>query len=133
MQRVNIIAHQKSAFASLRVLNAAEEEYNSTYPKYGFACSLAALGGGPASGAPTPEAAQIIGDDLTTGHKAGYTFVISDCTKTTVDNHDQFLTYKITAVPDRVGHTGNLGYCTDEKMEIKFDPKGGTNCTELLQ
>jgi type IV pilus assembly protein PilA len=133
MQKVTIKAHETSVIQSLRVLNSAEGEYNSTYPKYGFACSLTALGGTPASGAPTPEAAQIIGDDLTTGHKAGYTFVISGCTKKTVDNHDEFLTYKITAVPDRVGHTGNLGYCTDQDAQIKFDPTGGTNCTELLQ
>ena len=133
MQKVNIKAHQTSVTQSLRVLNSAEGDYSSTYPKHGFACSLTALGGTPASGAPTPEAAQIIGDDLATGQKAGYTFVISGCTKKTVDNHDQFLSYKIIAVPDSVGHSGNLGYCTDETQLIHYDPKGGTNCTELLQ
>jgi len=118
---------------SLRVLNAAEDEYHGAYPKHGFACSLTALGGDAASGPPSPEAAQIIPADLMSGHHAGYTFVISDCTKKTVDNHDQFLTYKITAVPNRVGHTGNRGFCTDETQLIHYDPKGGTNCTELLQ
>ena len=133
MQKVTIRAHETSVIQSLRVLNSAEAEYAPTYPEHGFACSLAALGGNAASGAPTPEAAQIIGDDLVSGHKAGYTFVISDCAKKTVDNHDTFVSYKITAVPDRPGQTGVRGYCTDESGVIRFDPKGGTNCTELLQ
>jgi len=133
MQKVTIRADETSAIQSLRVLNSAEAEYSSTYPEHGFACSLAALGGNGASGAPTPEAAQIIGDDLTSGHKAGYTLVISDCSKKTVDKHDVFVSYKITAVPDRPGQTGVRGYCTDESGVIRFAPKGGSNCTELLQ
>ena len=90
MQKVTIRAHETSVMQSLRVLNSAEETYSASYPQQGFACSLTALGGTAASGAPTPEAAQIIGDDLVSGHKAGYTFVISDCSKKTADNHDGF-------------------------------------------
>jgi len=133
MQQVTIRARETSAMESLRVLNSAEAEYAAAYPDRGFACTLGTLGGGPASGPPTADAAQIIGDDLVSGDKAGYTFVISNCTKKTADNHDQFVSYKIVAVPHSVGHTGNRGFCTDETTVIHFDPKGGTNCTELLQ
>ena len=58
---------------------------------------------------------------------------ISNCTKTTINNQDQYNSYQINAVPNAVGKTGNRGYCTDENGTIRYDPKGGTNCTELLQ
>jgi type IV pilus assembly protein PilA len=133
MQKVRRRANQTSAVASLRTLNQMEGEYNSNYPQHGFACSLSALGGKVGSGTPTAEAAQLIGEDLASGSKAGYIFTISNCTKTTVNNTDQYNTYQITAVPISVGNSGDLGYCTDENAQIRFDPKGGTNCTELLQ
>lgn len=133
MQKVNKKAHQTSAIASLRMLNQMEGEYNSNYPQRGYACSLTALGGKADSGAPTPEAAQLIPEDLAGGNKAGYTFTLSNCQKTTVNNQDQYNTYQLTATPNSVGHSGDLGYCTDENGAIHFDPKGGTNCTELLQ
>ena len=133
MQKVRRRANQTSAVNSLRMLNSMEGEYNSNYPTHGFACSLTALGGKAGTGAPTPEAAQLIPEDLASGNKAGYIFTISNCNKTTVNNTDQYNTYQITAVPTSVGNSGDLGYCTDENAQIRFDPKGGTNCTELLQ
>ncbi|MGC9198357.1 MAG: type IV pilin protein [Acidobacteriaceae bacterium] len=133
MQSVIRRGNETSAIASLRMLNEMEGQYNSTYPDHGFACSLTALGGKIGSGPPSAEAAQLIPDDLASGHKAGYTFTVSNCAKTTINNVDQYNSYQITAVPNSVGHSGNRGFCTDENGEIRFDPKGGTNCTELLQ
>lgn len=115
--------------SATNTINTEEQNYNDTYPAHGFACSLSALGGSPQSGPETAEAAQLISADVAAGHKAGYTFAISNCVK----QKDQVVSYKLTAVPAVVGHTGNRGYCTDENGEIRFDPKGGTNCTELLQ
>lgn len=126
-------AYQTSAIQSLRAVAQAELQYNSTYPANGFACTLSALGGQPGSGAPTSQAAQMIPPDLATGQKAGYTFAISNCTKVTVNNQDMFTSYQITAVPQSVGKTGDLGYCTDENNLIRYDPAGGTNCTQPLQ
>jgi type IV pilus assembly protein PilA len=120
--------NETSASNSLRFLNTEEQNYASTYPANGFACSLTALGGSPQSGPPSPEAAQMISSDLAAGHKAGYTFAISNCAK----EKDRVISYKLTAVPDRVRHTGARGFCTDQDGAIKFDPRGGTNCTELL-
>jgi type IV pilus assembly protein PilA len=133
MQKVIKRGNQTSAMASLRTLNQMEGEYASNYPSHGFACSLASLGGKPDAGPPTPESAQLIPDDLASGNKAGYTFTIACNGKTTINNQDQFNTYVITAVPNSVGHSGDRGYCTDENAQIHFDPKGSTNCTELLQ
>lgn len=131
MQKAHITANQTSAVQSLRNLNSQESQYNSMFPKNGYACSLAALGGKP-NAQPTPDAAGLVSDDLASGQKAGYTFAITNCTKVTVGNQDQITGYTITAVPNTVGKTGNWGYCTDGN-EIRYDPKGGTNCTELLQ
>jgi type IV pilus assembly protein PilA len=133
MQKVIKRGNQTSAIASLRTLNQMEGEYASNYPSHGFACSLASLGGKPDAGAPTPESAQLIPDDLASGNKAGYTFTIACNGKTTINNQDQYNSYQITAVPNSVGHSGDRGFCTDENAVIRFDPKGSTNCTEQLQ
>jgi type IV pilus assembly protein PilA len=133
MQSVIRRGNETSAMSSLRMLNEMEGQYNSTYPQHGFACSLTALGGKVGSGPPTPEAAQLVPDDLASGNKAGYTFTISGCAKSTINNIDQYNSYQINAVPNSVGHSGNRGFCTDENAQIRYDPKGGTNCTELLQ
>ena len=49
-------AQETSAIQSVRTIGQAELQYNSAYPANGFACSLAALGGDPKSGAPTAQA-----------------------------------------------------------------------------
>ena len=133
MQSVVRRGNETSAIASLRMLNEMEGQYNSTYPQHGFACSLQALGGKTGSGTPTPEAAQLISEDLASGNKSGYTFTITGCNKTTINNIEQYNSYQINAVPNSVGHSGNRGFCTDENAQIRYDPKGGTNCTDLLQ
>ena len=133
MQKTIKRANETSAISSLRDLNQMEGQYSSDYPQHGFACSLSALGGKAGSAAPSPEAAQLINEDLASGSKAGYTFTITNCSKNTINNIDQYNSYEITAVPNSVGHSGDRGFCTDENAQIRYDPKGGTNCTELLQ
>jgi type IV pilus assembly protein PilA len=129
-----VIRHgnETSAVNSVKFLVTEENSYASTYPSHGFSCSLAAMGGHPGTEPPTPESAQMIADDLASGHKAGYTFTLGKCVKTTINNVDQVNSYEITAVPNAVGKTGNWGYCADENGEVRYDPKGGTNCTEQL-
>ena len=133
LQKVRKKANQTSAINSLRTLNQMEGEYSSNYPAHGFACSLTALGGKTGAGTPTPEASQLIPDDLATGSKAGYNFTVSNCNKTTVNNQDQYNSYQLNAVPISVGKSGDLGYCSDENGQLRYDPKGGSNCTEMLQ
>jgi type IV pilus assembly protein PilA len=127
-------ANQTSATQTMRTIGQAEISYNSEFPTSGFACSLAALGGDPKSGAPTPQAAQLIDPVLaSTGQKSGYTFAISGCNKVTVNNQDTYTSYEITGVPQAVGRTGDNGYCSDENNIVKVDPTGGTNCTQPIQ
>ena len=131
--KVHKTADETSAQASVRAIGVSETQYASAYPANGFACSLAALGGAPGSGAPTAQAAQMVDPGLAGGQKSGYLFNITNCTKVTVNNTDMFTGFEITAVPASVGRSGDRGYCMDENNVMKFDPKGGTNCTEPIQ
>jgi type IV pilus assembly protein PilA len=126
-------ANETSAMQSVRTIGQAELQYNSAYPANGFSCSLAALGGDPKSGAPTAQSAQMITPDLAGGQKAGYTFAITNCTKVTVNNQDMYTGYEITAVPNSIGRTGDRGFCSDGNNQIRYDPAGGTNCTQPIQ
>ncbi len=126
-------SHQTSALASMHAINEAELQYSSEYPTNGFACSLSALGGKTSAGAPTPQSAQLLPDDLASGNKAGYAFAISGCNKVSVNNQDQYTSYQVTAVPNSVGHSGDRGFCSDENGQVRYDPQGGTNCTQPVQ
>jgi type IV pilus assembly protein PilA len=127
-------ANDTSAINSLRAITQAEIQYDSTYPANGYACSLASLGGDPNSGPPTPQAAQLLQSDLASGYKSGYIFNLTNCTKVTINNTDRITGYTLTAVPQAVGKTGDRGFCTDQfGGSPKYDPAGGTNCTQLLQ
>jgi type IV pilus assembly protein PilA len=126
-------AQETSAAQSVRTIANAELQYNSAYPARGFTCSITELGGDPKSGAPTPQAAQLITPDLASGQKAGYTFAITNCSKVTVNNQDMFTSFEVTAVPQAIGKTGDNGFCADENNTIRKDPAGGTNCTVPLQ
>jgi type IV pilus assembly protein PilA len=126
-------ANRLSAIQSIRAIQQAEMQYESTYPANGFACALTSLGGDPSAGAPSPTGAQILQPDITSGFKSGYVFTISNCQKVTVNGTDRVTSYMVTGVPQTVGKTGDSGYCSDQFGTIKSDPTGGTNCTQLVQ
>lgn len=125
-------ANDLSAVQSIHTIMNAENMYESNYPTSGFACSIQALGGDPKSGAPTPTAAQLIQPDLASGLKSGYIFTISNCTKINAGGTDRITGYSITAVPQTVGTTGDRAYCADQSGIIKYDPAGGSNCSQTL-
>jgi type IV pilus assembly protein PilA len=130
MLNMMIQAHETSALSSLRAIQAAEVQYQTNFPANGFACSISVLGGNGAAGPPSAQAAQMLQSSLAGGQKDGYTFNITNCTKTTgLNNQDLFTSYEVTAVPQTVGKTGHRGFCMDMSGEIKTDPAGGTNCT----
>lgn len=127
-------ANETSAINSVQAIIKAEIQYESSFPANGYACSLQALGGDTGSTPPTPQSAQLIQSDLASGYKSGYIFNITNCTKVTVNNTDRITGFTVTAVPQAVGKTGNRGFCSDENGGApKYDPTGGTNCTQLLQ
>ena len=131
--KVHKQADETSAMQSVRAIGTSQVQYASAYPGNGFSCSLASLGGSPGAGAPSAQAAQMVDPGLAGGQKSGYLFNITNCTKVTVNNTDMFTGYEITAVPASVGKSGDRGFCMDENNIMKFDPAGGTNCTQSLQ
>jgi type IV pilus assembly protein PilA len=127
-------ANETSAKQTMRTIGQAELSYNSAYPSNGFACTLQVLGGDPSAGAPSAQAAQILDPTLaSTGQKSGYSFSITNCNKVTVSNQDMYTSFEIIGVPQSVGKTGDSGYCTDENNILRFDPTGGSNCTQPVQ
>jgi type IV pilus assembly protein PilA len=126
-------ANETSAINSMQVINKAEIQYESSFPANGYACSLSALGGEPSAGAPSSASAQILQGDLTSGYKSGYIFTINNCSKVTINGTDRYTGFQVTAVPETVGKTGDRGFCGDQFGTIKYDPAGGTNCTQPLQ
>jgi type IV pilus assembly protein PilA len=125
--------NETSAINSVQTIMKGEIQYQSTYPASGYACTLPALGGDPSAGPPSPSGAQILQGDLISGYKAGYQFAITCTDKVTINGTDRSNGYKVTAVPQTVGKTGDRGFCTDQFGSIKYDPAGGTNCTQNLQ
>jgi type IV pilus assembly protein PilA len=125
-------ANELSAQKSLQTIISAENMYESNYPTNGFACSLSALGGDPKSGAPSATSAQLIQPDLASGLKSGYIFNIGNCTKVNNGGSDRITGYSITATPQTVGSTGDRAFCSDQSGIIKFDPAGGSNCSQTL-
>jgi type IV pilus assembly protein PilA len=107
-------AHETSAIQSVRTIGQAQLQYNSAY-------------------APSAQSSQLLSPDLASGQKAGYTFAITNCTKVNVNNQDMVTGYEVTAVPNSIGRTGDRGFCSDENNTIRFDPAGGTNCTQPIQ
>jgi type IV pilus assembly protein PilA len=125
--------NELAAIQSIRAIRQAQAEYKSTYPRIGYACSLTALAGDPASGAPNPQHAQILQGEITKGIKNGYILRILGCTMDPTHQTNQITGFTVTAVPEFVGKTGKRGFCADTEGPIRFDPAGGTNCTQEVQ
>lgn len=128
--RSKITANEASAVSAVRTITTAQTTYSVTYPTVGFADSLTKLAH-PAPGvAPSPNAAGLI--DWVLGcaaqpcMKSGYLFEIRNAAGNPV------AAYEITAVPASPGRTGNRGFCSSQSPQIRFDPAGGTNCTQNM-
>jgi type IV pilus assembly protein PilA len=130
---MTIRGNETSAINSVQMILKAQIQYQSTYPASGFACTLPMLGGDPNAGLPNPTNAQVLQPDLASGYKSGYIFNITCTDKVTINGTDHANGFKITAVPQTVGKSGVRGFCSDQAGTIKYDPAGGTNCTQLLQ
>jgi type IV pilus assembly protein PilA len=99
-------AHETAAQQAIQTIHAVELQYNSQYSRY--AVSLAELGP-PASGAPSPAAADLISKDLAEGKKSGYVFTVA-ATPTG---------YAITAVPETFNSSGRRTFYSDQTMVVR--------------
>jgi type IV pilus assembly protein PilA len=112
----------------MRSIWAAELEYKRSYG--GFGCPLAVLDGHESEAPPSQQAAKLISVTLATGQRSGYTFNLvcrSTVTSTSQGIYDSF---HLTGVPQAGRKSGEYGFCIDETSNLKYDPAGGTNCTQ---
>jgi type IV pilus assembly protein PilA len=124
--RTTIARNQGAALSSLRIINAAEFTYKSTY-NTGYSSTLAALGP-PASGNPSPAAAGLVDGALTAGRKSGYTFTYTAAAPLGgLIQH-----YTLTADPITPGATGQTFYFTDESNKIRVNSSHPASASDAL-
>jgi type IV pilus assembly protein PilA len=127
--RSRLRANEASAVASLRMINTAAITYSITYPDMGFPAQLTNLGGANPCATATSAQACLIDDTLAQGTKSGYLFAL------TGDGAVPSFSFIITGIPQAIGSTGQLMYCTDQTGVIHFDLTGAgcTNASLVLQ
>lgn len=105
--------NETSAVASLRTINTAQISYGSTYPKVGFAASLAVLGGRSCS-PPSSSSACLIDTQIASGTKNGYTFALAGTGAAPLAN------YQVIASPAAPNETGVHYYCSFDDGVIRM-------------
>jgi type IV pilus assembly protein PilA len=98
-------ARETGAVKAITTIHTAQVQYYSNFNRY--AASMQELGP-PTSGAPGPQAAELIERDLASGEKGGYKYTLQ-VTPTG---------YIITAVPSQFGTSGSKTYYSDQGMGI---------------
>ena len=126
--RSRMAANEASAVGSVRTMNTAAIEYNSTYGN-GFPATIAQIGT-TGTAAVSCDNAELIDSVLTSKVKSGYNFdvlagatpvatVVAGCTnKGNVDG------YGVIANPVSTGTTGQRSFCSDASGVIRTDPTG---------
>ena len=105
-QRTQMFMKETAAIKAVQTIHQMEVQYQSQYGRY--AVSLQELGP-PASGAPSPAAADLIGSDLASGVKQGYKFTLTG-------NQGG---YVINALPEVYGSSGSRTFYSDQTMVIR--------------
>lgn len=117
--RAKIAANEASAVSAIRTITTAETTYASTWG-FGYSLDLASLGGTASPCIAAATSACIIDQTLSTGTKAGYTFVAVGNTVTGVT----YNAFEANATPVVVGVTGQRAFCTDQTGVIRFNATG---------
>lgn len=105
----------KGALGCIRTINTAGVVYASTYTQ-GYSPTLAAMGMKAGSANPSPEAAQLIDESLTSGKKAGYIFTYKAGRK---DTSGRIAAYTVVARPQK-WQEGVVGFFSDESGVIRW-------------
>lgn len=121
-----IARNQGAALASLRIINAAEFTYKSTY-NTGYSSTLAQLGP-PTSGNPSPNVAGLVDAGVASGRKSGYVFTYTAAAP--ADGVIQH--YTLTADPITPGATGQTFYFTDESNKIHVNSSHPASASDAL-
>ncbi|HMC60913.1 MAG TPA: prepilin-type N-terminal cleavage/methylation domain-containing protein [Candidatus Solibacter sp.] len=115
LSRARMYSQETAALGAVSTLHKAQVLYYSTYGKY--AASLAELGP-PASGAASPAASDMIGNDLSGGDKSGYKFTMTG----------NQAGYVINANPIAFGSSGSRTFYSDQSMVVRqnYGPEPAT-------
>ena len=121
--RARMAANEASAVESVRIINTAEAQYNSTYG-IGFEGTLANLGGTPTTcsgtGASSTSAClidEVLANNAANGGKSGYTFTMGG----------GGAGYTVLGLPITPGQSGQRAFCSDQAEVIRVNV-GGTAC-----
>src|SRR5882724_70549 len=106
MNRQMMAAHEMAAIRQIGTIHQAQTQYYSQFGKY--ATTLTELGP-PASGAPTPAAADLIPKNLAEGKNSGYLFTVAGSPTG----------YSVTAVPEAFGNTGSRNFFSDQTLVVR--------------
>jgi prepilin-type N-terminal cleavage/methylation domain-containing protein len=104
--RVQMYMRETAAIKAVQTIHQMETQYQSQFGRY--ASSLTELGP-PASGNPSPAAADLIGTDLAQGMKQGYKFTVAA----------QPGGYTVNATPEVYGSSGSRSFFSDQTMVIR--------------
>ena len=126
--RARIAANEASSVSSIRTINTAEVTYQSAYPTWGYANTMAKLGPGgvgstcPAAG-PTQGNACLIDSVLANAiaggpPKSGYKFALGS----TQGAGGLYLTYTVGTAPVAFNQTGVRDFCSNEDAVVQFAP-----------
>ena len=109
------------------VCSTAEATYSSGCPNVGFSATIDELN----TGAICASGTGMIDNLLATGNKSGYAFTYAAATNGAPVN----TAYTITAVPQKVGVTGQRGFFSDQTGVIRYtlDGSAPTNAASALQ
>jgi len=115
LSRARMYSQETAAIAAIRAIHTAQVQYYSQYGRY--ATSLNELGP-PTSGAASPAAAELIGNDLSNGEKQGYKFVLTGNAGG----------YAINANPLTFGNSGSRTFYSDQSMVVRqnYGPENAT-------
>jgi type IV pilus assembly protein PilA len=106
LQKSRMYAQEMAALQAIQTIHTAQTQYYSTFGKY--AETLAALGP-PTSGAAGPAASDLIQEDLASGEKQGYKFIM-----TAIPGG-----YIVNANPVAFGSSGSRTFYSDQSMSIR--------------
>lgn len=113
------LPNEASALNAMHSLVSAESSYSNSFPKTGFASSLAALGPAP-NGNPDENHAGLIDATLSTGTEYDYQFSVAIPPGTSTGGTN--FNYQLTARP-LSGHAGRT-FCADSTGIIRYAPPG---------
>jgi len=113
--RTQMYMRETAAIKAIQTIHTVQVQYQSQFGR--FATSLTELGP-PASGAPGPASADLIGNDLAGGIKQGYKFSVTPIPGG----------YTVNATPEVYGTSGSRSFYSDQTMVVRenYGPEPAT-------